>query len=80
VIARGMRIDIERADAGPVKLVANPIKASRTPPSYRLPPPRMGEHTDEVLASVLGWDEARIAAARAAGAIAGSGSGRGGGD
>jgi crotonobetainyl-CoA:carnitine CoA-transferase CaiB-like acyl-CoA transferase len=69
VQARGMRIDIERADAGPVKLVANPIKASRTPPAYRLPPPRLGEHTDEVLSAVLGWDADRIQAARAAGAI-----------
>jgi crotonobetainyl-CoA:carnitine CoA-transferase CaiB-like acyl-CoA transferase len=49
--------------------VANPVKASLTPPSYRLPPPRLGEHTDAVLAGVLGWDAARIAAARAAGAI-----------
>jgi crotonobetainyl-CoA:carnitine CoA-transferase CaiB-like acyl-CoA transferase len=75
VQARGMRIDIERADAGPVKLVANPIKASRTPPAYRLPPPRLGEHTDEVLSAVLGWDAARIEAARAAGAIGGTRSG-----
>jgi crotonobetainyl-CoA:carnitine CoA-transferase CaiB-like acyl-CoA transferase len=69
VKARGMRIEIERADAGPVALVANPIKASRTPPTYRRPPPRLGEHTDEVLGSVLGWDAQRIAAAREAGAI-----------
>ncbi|MCX7230330.1 MAG: CaiB/BaiF CoA-transferase family protein [Burkholderiales bacterium] len=69
VQARGMRIAIDRADAGPVALVANPVKASRTPPSYRLPPPRLGEHTDAVLSEVLGWDAGRIAAARAAGAI-----------
>jgi len=69
VQARGMRVDIDRADAGPVRLVANPIKASRTPPAYRLPPPRLGEHTEAVLTSVLGWDEARIADARAAGAM-----------
>jgi formyl-CoA transferase len=69
VRARGMRIAIDRPDAGPVALVANPVKASLTPPSYRLPPPRLGEHTDAVLAGVLGWDAARIAAARAAGAI-----------
>jgi crotonobetainyl-CoA:carnitine CoA-transferase CaiB-like acyl-CoA transferase len=55
-------------------LVANPIKATRTPPAYRLPPPRLGEHTDEVLSRVLGWDEARIAAARATGAIGASAS------
>jgi crotonobetainyl-CoA:carnitine CoA-transferase CaiB-like acyl-CoA transferase len=69
VQARGMRVDVERADTGPVRLVANPVKASRTPPQYRLPPPRLGEHTDEVLSGVLGWDAARIDAARAAGAI-----------
>jgi formyl-CoA transferase len=69
VRARGMRIAIDRPDAGPVALVANPVKASLTPPSYRLPPPRLGEHTDAVLSGVLGWDAARIAAARAAGAI-----------
>ena len=69
VRARGMRVDLNRPDAGAVRLVANPIKASRTPPTYRLPPPRLGEHTEAVLADVLGWDAARIAAARAAGAL-----------
>ncbi|RMB85503.1 CaiB/BaiF CoA-transferase family protein [Streptomyces shenzhenensis] len=29
-------------------LVANPIRLDRTPPSYRLPPPGLGEHTEEV--------------------------------
>ena len=43
--------------------------------AYRLPPPRLGEHTDEVLTAVLGWDPARIEAARAAGAIGGARSG-----
>ena len=78
VRARGMRIDIEREDCGPVALVANPVKASRTPPTYRLPPPRLGEHTDAVLSGLLGWDATRIAAARAAGAIGRGPAGRGG--
>jgi formyl-CoA transferase len=77
VRARGLRIDIEREDAGPVALVANPVKASRTPPAYRLPPPRLGEHTDAVLSGVLGWDAARIAAARETGAIGGGPAARG---
>jgi crotonobetainyl-CoA:carnitine CoA-transferase CaiB-like acyl-CoA transferase len=70
VLARRMRIDIERDDAGPVKLVASPIKASRTPPAYRLPPPRLGEHTDEVLGSLLGYDAARLEALRKGGVTA----------
>ncbi|HMN66864.1 MAG TPA: CoA transferase, partial [Burkholderiaceae bacterium] len=40
VRSRGLRVDIERADAGPVPLVGSPLKMSATPPSYRLPPPR----------------------------------------
>jgi formyl-CoA transferase len=76
VVARRMRIDLERADSGPVALVAHPLKASRTPPAYGLAPPRLGEHTDAVLAEVLGWDAARIAAARASGAVGPGAQGR----
>ncbi|RPH67307.1 MAG: CoA transferase, partial [Burkholderiales bacterium] len=64
VRARGLRIDIERDDAGAVPLVGSPLKMSATPPSYRLPPPRLGEHTDAVLSELLGYDAAAIAAAR----------------
>ena len=63
VQARGMRVDIERSDTGPVKLVANPVKYSATPVQYNLAPPRLGQHTDEVLKSLLGYDEAMIRAA-----------------
>ena len=63
VKARQLRIDIERADSGPVKLVANPVKYSATPAAYDLPPPRLGEHTEQVLGSLLGYDQAKIAAA-----------------
>jgi crotonobetainyl-CoA:carnitine CoA-transferase CaiB-like acyl-CoA transferase len=38
------------ADAGGVPQVANPIRLSSTPASYRLGPPALGEHTAEVLA------------------------------
>ncbi|MCM5570185.1 CoA transferase [Burkholderiaceae bacterium FT117] len=63
VQARGLRVDIEREDAGPVKLVGNPVKMSATPPSHRLPPPRLGEHSAEVLGALLGYDDAAIRAA-----------------
>ena len=72
VLARHMRIDIERADAGPVHLVASPIKSSRTPPRYTLPPPRLGEHTHEVLSGLLGYDAQRIEALRRDGIIGGA--------
>ncbi|WP_281940562.1 CaiB/BaiF CoA transferase family protein [Micromonospora sp. AKA38] len=51
--------------------VVQPAPAPRfsvTPTAVRRPPPRPGEHTDEVLADA-GVDAARIAALRAAGAV-----------
>jgi len=66
VRARGLRVDIEREDAGPVPLVGSPLKMSATPPSYRLPPPRLGEHSAQVLRELLGYDDAAIAAVRGA--------------
>ncbi len=44
----GARVSVgEPGDA--VDLVANPIGLSATPPTYRRRPPRLGEHTDELL-------------------------------
>ncbi|MFT4103599.1 MAG: CaiB/BaiF CoA-transferase family protein [Burkholderiaceae bacterium] len=63
VKAREMRVDLERDDSGPIKLVANPVKYSATPIRYELPPPRLGQHTEEVLARLLGYDADRILAA-----------------
>ncbi|MDN0201144.1 CoA transferase [Streptomyces sp. S.PNR 29] len=35
--------------SGPSRQVANPIRLSGTPARYRLPPPRLGQHTAEIL-------------------------------
>jgi crotonobetainyl-CoA:carnitine CoA-transferase CaiB-like acyl-CoA transferase len=52
---RGMAVSMPHPAAGPagVPLVADPINLSDTPVSYRRPPPRLGEHTEEVLQEVL---------------------------
>lgn len=52
-----------------VKVIANPVRLSETPPSYRRPPPLLGEHTDEILGEMLGYDAARVASLRQAGII-----------
>jgi crotonobetainyl-CoA:carnitine CoA-transferase CaiB-like acyl-CoA transferase len=52
---------VEHPRAGTLELIGCPIGFSDTPWSLRLPPPLVGEHTDEVLAEVL--DPAGIAAA-----------------
>lgn len=43
---------IPRFAGAAVPQVASPIRMSASPVSYRFPPPRLGEHTDEVLAEV----------------------------
>ncbi|MEH6563887.1 MAG: CaiB/BaiF CoA-transferase family protein [Halopseudomonas sp.] len=52
--ARGVEISLPHTLAGEVKLVANPIRLSRTPVEYRKAPPLLGEHNAEVLADWLG--------------------------
>lgn len=71
VQARGMRLDMPHASAatGTVPLIANPLKMSATPPSYRHSPPTLGQHTDEVLHELLGLDGAELARLREVGTI-----------
>ena len=66
---RGMRVDLKRADGVKAPGIANPLRLSQTPVSYELPPPAFGADTNEILASVLGLDEAKIAALKKAGVV-----------
>ena len=66
VKARGVRIELEHAAAGRLPLVGSPMRFSATPIEYRLAPPLLGEHTDEVLRGVLGKSDAELARLRAA--------------
>merc|ERR1719356_1373214 len=52
----------------PVSLIGSPMKFSRTKVDYRLPPPRVGEHTEQIL-SEAGFPKEKIAALHDAGAI-----------
>ena len=42
--------------------MGNPMKLSDTPGKLRLPPPLLGEHTEEVLSGLLGRSGDEIAA------------------
>ena len=68
---RGLRVEVPHPLAGKVPVVASPIRLSATPVVHRAPP-LLGEHTDEVLAGVLGMDTARIAALRRDGVVGGA--------
>jgi crotonobetainyl-CoA:carnitine CoA-transferase CaiB-like acyl-CoA transferase len=50
--ARGMIVQLEHPTLGAAKSIANPIRFSNTPVSYRLPPPLLGEHTIAILQSL----------------------------
>ncbi len=52
-----------------LKLVSSPIKLSRTPVRRDLPPPMLGQHTQEVLAEVLGWSAEQLGPLRGKGVI-----------
>ena len=69
VIHRGMIAEIEHPSAGKVKMAGIPLKFSATPASLRLPPPRLGEHSSEVLAEWLGMSQQEIAALRGKGVV-----------
>jgi crotonobetainyl-CoA:carnitine CoA-transferase CaiB-like acyl-CoA transferase len=52
-----------------VKVIANPVRLSETPPDYRIAPPLLGEHTDEVLSQRLGMDTRTLGELRAKGVV-----------
>jgi crotonobetainyl-CoA:carnitine CoA-transferase CaiB-like acyl-CoA transferase len=52
-----------------IDLVASPMKLSQTPVRHHLPPPLLGQHTDEVLQEWLSLDASHIADLRQARAI-----------
>jgi len=64
VRARGMEVALDHPLAGQVKLVRNPMRMSATPATSSLAPPLLGQHTDAVLAEVLGKSGEEIAALR----------------
>ncbi len=57
------------AAGGEVTLLANPMRFSQTPVSYRRAPPTLGEHTDEVLSELLGLDQASVLGLESRGVI-----------
>ncbi|MCA3301286.1 MAG: CoA transferase [Roseomonas sp.] len=62
VQAREMVVEMAHGSGETVKVIANPVKLSATPPSYRSAPPVLGEHTNAVLGDVLKMSAAEIAA------------------
>jgi len=70
VVARDMVVEVPLADGRAVRMPGNPVKLSGTPPRAWTAPPALGAHTREVLRQLAGYDDERLAALGAQGAIA----------
>ena len=66
----GTVVEVDHPMRGKYLTVGNPIKLSDSPTEVKRSP-LLGEHTDEILRQVLGFDEARIAEIKASGALGG---------
>ena len=66
---REMIAEVPHPTIGTLRLTGIPIKYSETPATIRFHPPLLGEHTDEVLAEVLGYSSDQIEALKVQGAI-----------
>jgi len=68
VRGRDMWVELDHPQRGKWFNVGMPIKLSASPAVIRRSP-TLGEHTDEVLREVLGYDDARISSLRQSGAF-----------
>ncbi|KAF7716273.1 Succinate--hydroxymethylglutarate CoA-transferase [Penicillium ucsense] len=69
VLARNMVTEVDHPACGPIKLVNTPIKYSEAKPGVRTPPPTLGQHTDEVLATMLNYSSTDIAQLKTDGVV-----------
>ena len=67
--SRGMIREMRHETAGIVRTIANPVHMSETAITTYAPPPRLGEHTDEVLANLLEMAPEEIAALKQRGVV-----------
>jgi CoA:oxalate CoA-transferase len=67
---RNMVVAVDQPRAGAVHMAGNPVKMSRTPGEEFSPTPGLGEHTLEILASLLGYSQQKIEQLQAEGAVA----------
>jgi formyl-CoA transferase/CoA:oxalate CoA-transferase len=70
ILARAMIETVDHPTIGALRLLGVPVKLSDTPGAVRLPPPRLGQHTAQVLAADLGFSAAQIDQLVERGAIA----------
>ncbi|OGO18489.1 MAG: formyl-CoA transferase [Chloroflexi bacterium RBG_16_48_8] len=68
-IAREMRVEVQHPTAGIVSLVGSAHKIPTSPPTLRFPPPLLGQHTEEILQELLGYEPETIESLRENGVV-----------
>ena len=68
IAARDMIVEVKHPRFGILKQVGTPVKSEGVSPNLT-PAPALGQHTDEILSSLLHYEPGRIAALRASGAL-----------
>lgn len=66
---REMLAQMDHPTIGVLPLVGSPLKMGETPVEYRLPPPLMGQHTNEILREALGYSDEKIKALAQSGCV-----------
>jgi crotonobetainyl-CoA:carnitine CoA-transferase CaiB-like acyl-CoA transferase len=61
LIARGMFLEYEYGDLGTIRTIGSPFHLSDSPREVRRLPPGAGQHNEDVLINLLGYDETRVA-------------------
>jgi len=69
VKARGIKVELDHPVAGRLPTVASPMRFSATPVEYKLAPPVLGQHTEEILRGLLKKTDLEIAKLKADGTV-----------
>jgi crotonobetainyl-CoA:carnitine CoA-transferase CaiB-like acyl-CoA transferase len=67
--ARGMFVKVKHPKAGSVTAMGVPIRLWDTPGAAQAPAPLLGQHTDEILTTLLRMPKAKVDKLRAAGVV-----------
>jgi len=67
--ARGMAVRLSHPKAGTITVMGVPVRLWDTPGAASVPPPLLGQHTEEILTRLLRLPKARVERLRAAGVV-----------